>query len=464
MGIRRDRRRTLGQLAAGLGMAALPATWLRAASPDGRDGRGAAGKSSAAQAPAAGKTVPPAPVDNGPIRIGALYPLSGPLARGGNAMAIGARIAAEQFNRAGGIMGRKIELVLRDDKSNAAEAAGLGRDMLGSGIRFIVGGYLMAPGQAVISQIADNQGLFVATGAQAMSITHEAFSKSAFRAHSNIRMNLFAVAQAVAQEHPDVVRWGSVAPDNAIGAENCRVFGMALKRAFQKKWKKDVTIAAPVLLPVASNDYKEQVKRLNGSPVDGLFTGLAGADYLTFMTQAKEGGLHYQIKVWADVGQGLGVADGLAANMPKDNLWMPLAWYPQAKDHNAVGKQLLNNYTAMLKELRPELRPESRADSSRIDAGVHSGHVGMTSLLTAIRDARSLEVPAVRDRLEQVKFESASGPFRFRREDHQAIQNVVVVKLAQKNVDPGWEVSKTLTIRGDDVVEAPTPGQKYDEK
>jgi branched-chain amino acid transport system substrate-binding protein len=462
MSIRRDRRRTLGQLAAGLGAAAFPAMWLHAATSDSKDGKSAAGKSPAAKAPAAAKAAPPppAPVDTGPIRIGVLYPLSGPLARGGNSMAIGARIAAEQFNRTGGIMGRKIELVLRDDKSNAAEAAGLGSDMLGSGIRFIVGGYLTATGLAVISQIKDNQGLFVATGAQTMSITHEAFSKAAFRAQSNIRMNMFAVAQAVAQEHPDIVRWGGVAPDNAVGTENYRIFGMALKHAFQKKWKKDVTVAAPVLLPVASNDYKEHVKRLNSSTVDGLFTGLVGTDYLTFMKHAKDGGLHYQIKVWADIGQGLGVAEGLAANMPRDNFWMPLPWYPQAKDQNAVGKQLQNDYTAMAKELRPE----SRADSSRMDAAVHNGHVGMTALLTAIRDAKSLEPPAVRDKLEQVKFESASGPFRFRREDHQAIQNVVVVKLTQKNSDPGWEVTKALTIKGDDIVEAATPGQKHDEK
>lgn len=459
MGIRKDRRRTLGQLAAGLGMAALPATWLGAATPDGK---AAPGKSAATKVPAAAKAPPPPPppVETGPIRIGAMYPLSGPVARGGNAMAIGARIAVEQFNRAGGIMGRKIELVLRDDKSNAAEAAGLGRDMLDSGIRFIVGGYLTAPGQAVISQIRGDQGVFVATGAQAMSITHEAFSKAAFRAQSNIRMNLFAVAQAIAQEHPAILRWGGVAPDNAIGTENYRVFGMAIKRAYQKKWKKDVTVAEPVLLPVAAKDYKEQIKRVNSSPVDGLFTGLAGTDYLSFMAQAKEAGLHYQIKVWADIGQGLGVAEGLAASMPKDNLWMPLPWYPQAKDHNAVGKQLLGDYTAMAKELRPE----SRADSSRMDAGVHNGHVGMTALLTAIRDAKSLEPPAVRDKLAQVKFESASGPFRFRREDHQAIQNVVVVKLTQKNVDPGWEVTKSLTVKGEDIIEAPAPGQKYDEK
>jgi len=69
----------------------------------------------------------------------------------------------------------------------------------------------------------------------------------------------------------------------------------------------------------------------------------------------------------------------------------------------------------------------------------------------------------VRVALERVEFESANGPFRFRREDHQGITNIQVLKFKQKAGDPGWEVSKVVTVRGEDVVEPPSPGQKYSE-
>jgi len=384
-----------------------------------------------------------------PIKIGVIYPLSGPLAKSGNAMATGAKIAAEQFNRAGGVMGRKIEIVARDDKANPAEAALVGRELMGAGIKFMVGGYLTAPGMAIVNLLKENNALYLLTGSQIMSLTHENYNENAFRAQTNGRMNLFAAAEAVAKEHPTVTKWGGATPDNQFGTDNYRIFTIALKKAY-KKIGKNIETLDPVLLPFPGNDFKVQIARLMSSPAEALYTGQVGADYFTFMGQAKQLGLYNKIKVWVDAGQGVSVADGLGANMPKDNLWTPAQWYPYAKDANAVSKQLLKDYTDMTKDTKP-------------DTAIFNGHVGMTALLTAIRNAKSLETSVVRVALERVDFESASGTFRFRREDHQAIQNSVVLKIAQKAGDPGWEVTKTLTIRGEDIIEPAAPGKKYEE-
>lgn len=420
MSFKQDRRDALKQMAAGAGMVAL----------------GPVGSAFAQQQP---------------IKIGVVYPISGPLAKSGNAMANGARVAVEQFNRAGGLRGRKIEVVVRDDKANPAEAALVGRELLGAGIKFIVGGFLAAPGMAIVNLLKENNALFLFTGSQIMSLTHENFNENAFRAQTNVRMNLFAAAEAVAQEHPTITRWGGATPDNSFGTDNYRLFGVAIKKAFQKKWKKDVEVAAPVMLPFPGNDYKVQIAQLMSSPVEALYTGMVGADYYAFMAQAKQLGLHDKIRVWIDAGQGVAIAEGLGANMPRDNLWTPSQWYPYAKDAGAVSKQLIKDYTALTRE-------------TKVDPAVHNGHAGMTALLTAIKKANSLEPAVVRAGLERVEFESASGTFKFRREDHQAIQNAVVLKLGQKAGDPGWEVSKTFSIKGEDIIEPAGPGQRYEEK
>ncbi len=52
-----------------------------------------------------------------PIRIGAILPLSGTQAIAGQAWLAGTEIAIEQANRNGGVMGRTLELVVRDDKA-----------------------------------------------------------------------------------------------------------------------------------------------------------------------------------------------------------------------------------------------------------------------------------------------------------------------------------------------------------
>lgn len=69
----------------------------------------------AAQAPA-----PPAPpADSTTIRIGLIFPLTGGSADMGNSARVGAQVAVNEINEVGGYLGRKLQLVIRDDEANA---------------------------------------------------------------------------------------------------------------------------------------------------------------------------------------------------------------------------------------------------------------------------------------------------------------------------------------------------------
>ena len=68
----------------------------------------------AAQAPA-----PPAPpADSTTIRIGLIFPLTGGSADMGNSARVGAQVAVNEINEVGGYLGRKLQLVIRDDEAN----------------------------------------------------------------------------------------------------------------------------------------------------------------------------------------------------------------------------------------------------------------------------------------------------------------------------------------------------------
>ena len=58
----------------------------------------------------------------GTIKIGVNQPLTGPVAASGNFVVNGARIAADEINAKGGVLGSKLELVVEDNKSNPTEA------------------------------------------------------------------------------------------------------------------------------------------------------------------------------------------------------------------------------------------------------------------------------------------------------------------------------------------------------
>ena len=58
-----------------------------------------------------------------PIKIGVIQPLSGPVAASGNYIRMGAEIGRDWVNARGGVLGRKVELLIEDNKSDPKEAA-----------------------------------------------------------------------------------------------------------------------------------------------------------------------------------------------------------------------------------------------------------------------------------------------------------------------------------------------------
>src|SRR5262252_10514633 len=56
------------------------------------------------------------------IKIGVTQPLTGAFAASGNYVAQGAKIAEDEINKAGGVLGKQIQLIIEDNKSNPTEA------------------------------------------------------------------------------------------------------------------------------------------------------------------------------------------------------------------------------------------------------------------------------------------------------------------------------------------------------
>src|SRR6266700_8302414 len=64
------------------------------------------------------------------IKVGVIQPLTGAFAASGNYVANGAKIAADEINAKGGVLGKKLELVVEDNKSNPTEAAAVAEKLI----------------------------------------------------------------------------------------------------------------------------------------------------------------------------------------------------------------------------------------------------------------------------------------------------------------------------------------------
>ena len=85
------------------------------------------------------------------IRIGFHAPLTGFAAADGKSAVQGAELAVEQINAAGGVNGRKLELVVQDDQARPDQAVPLANKYIGDGFKLVVSGSYSGPTRAAAS-------------------------------------------------------------------------------------------------------------------------------------------------------------------------------------------------------------------------------------------------------------------------------------------------------------------------
>ena len=102
----------------------------------------------AAVVTAAGAAAFSPPVAAQVIRIGFHAPLTGFAASDGKSALQGAELAVEQINAAGGVNGRKLELVVQDDQAKAEQALPLANKYIGDGLKLVVSGSYSGPTRA----------------------------------------------------------------------------------------------------------------------------------------------------------------------------------------------------------------------------------------------------------------------------------------------------------------------------
>ncbi|MBD8905764.1 ABC transporter substrate-binding protein [Methylorubrum zatmanii] len=97
-----------------------------------------------------------------PLKIGLAVPLTGPDAGFGQGARLGAEQAVTEINRAGGVMGRKLQLVAQDDAADPKQAAAVARRFAEGGVRFVIG-HLTSGASAAASPVYEEAGIVSVT-------------------------------------------------------------------------------------------------------------------------------------------------------------------------------------------------------------------------------------------------------------------------------------------------------------
>ncbi|MDR2161107.1 MAG: branched-chain amino acid ABC transporter substrate-binding protein [Desulfovibrio sp.] len=112
-----------------------------------------------------------APSLAGPVKIGLLAPLTGPFASEGQDMKNLVSLLAEELNRAGGVNGSPVEVVVEDDGSAPRSAANAANRLVARGVPVVVGTYGSAVTEASQEIFAEAGIVQIATGSTAIRLT-----------------------------------------------------------------------------------------------------------------------------------------------------------------------------------------------------------------------------------------------------------------------------------------------------
>ena len=360
-----------------------------------------------------------------PIRIGVVTPLSGTYAGIGQQVKWGLDLAAAQINAAGGVMGRKLELMYEDEEANPAVATQKAEKLFQvSKVDFLTG-TVNSGSTLAVGQVAERNNKLIATTVSfADSITADKCSPNVFRVNARAGMQSAALADWMAKEKPNANVF-YLGPDYEMGRSTVAAF----KAAAEAKGAKTV---GEVFAPLDNKDYSPFFGQLRSSKPTVIYTSVAGNDTVRLFTQMAEFGVNRNVQV---VGaSGTVTSQNLAAIGKAADGFVTGVGYSPSID-SAENRKFVAEFEAVAKT-KPDLYG---ADSYGV----------LFFYKAAVEKAKSVETDKLRDAMRGLQWATPQGTKTLRAGDHQAMQDMYAVRVNNGQFEIVGKVAAAAAIGPD---------------
>jgi branched-chain amino acid transport system substrate-binding protein len=250
------------------------------------------------------------------IRIGHLTPITGFLGPLGEFAQMGVKLAAEEINAAGGVLGRKVELVIEDSVNPQTASAKAERLVERDKVAMIIGEISSASALA-IGQVANRtKTVFINTGANSDALRGASCNPFMFHIEAANSMMVTAVGTYLKTENMiKGKKWYSLTADYAFGHD---LFRVAKKFVTENGGE----FIGEELVPTDATDFSPYLLKIRQAQPDIVASNLAGNQITNFIKQYAEYGLQFPIT-------GFGFDTAVAWGAGKGNfsgIW-PLIWH-----------------------------------------------------------------------------------------------------------------------------------------
>jgi branched-chain amino acid transport system substrate-binding protein len=348
------------------------------------------------------------------IKIGVTQPLTGAFAASGNYVAQGAKIAEEEINKAGGVLGKKIQLIVEDNKSNPTEAVATAEKLIvRDKVPVMLGAWSSTLTLAVMPKLEEYKVPMLVETSSSGKITTSG-NPYIFRISPTSEMEAVAFSPL----------FKKMAIKNAAFLSTNNDFGLGAANEFAKAAEKEgVKVVARETMDPKATDFSAQLAKIKASGADTVFVNTAVEQATLILKQAKDQQLTARIiTTGGSVSPDQLIAQAGEAANGSYHLVFFTPWFPEAVKNPEIAKKFV------------ALWNEKKHPVGGLTEGFRAWD-GLHVIVAAIKAAGKAEPEAITKAMWDVKVKGINGDIAFikqgpaGKESAQNVPSVYLVKI-----------------------------------
>src|SRR5512135_3545211 len=322
----------------------------------------------------------------------------------------GWQLAVEEINAAGGINGKKLVVISKDDGGKPADAQTAANELVSSeNVAMLAGTFLSNIGLAVSDFANQKKVFFLAAEPLTDAITWAKGNRYTFRLRPSNYMQAAMLVEEAAKL--PAKRWATIAPNYEYGQSAVAVF----KKLMSEK-RPDIVWVDEQWPPFGKIDAGPVVQALAAANPEAILNVTFGADLVKFVREGNTRGLFKDRTVVSFLTGEPEYLDPLKEETPEGWIVTGYPWYSiKTPEHDAFLKAYQTKYN----------------DYPRLGSIV--GYETIKAAAAILAKANSTDADKLIAAAEDVKFATAFGEATFRKIDHQSTLGAFVGKTALKD-------------------------------
>lgn len=321
----------------------------------------------------------------------------------------GWQLALEEINSAGGVLGKKLEIISRDDAGEPGTAVTIAEELiLKEKVVLLLGSFLSNVGLALSDFAKRNKILYFATEPLSDALVWRKGNRYTFRLRPSNSMQNAMLAEEAAKS--EAKRWATIAPNYAYGKDAVASFKKLLKAK-----RPDVEFVAEQWPALFNINAGAEIQALTDANPEAIYNALFASDLAKFVREGKLRNAFKNVFVVSLLTGEPEYLDPLREEAPQGWLVTGYPWYdinsPQHNKFLQAYQKRFNDY------------PRN---------GSLVGYNAMYAIYHMLKKAGSTDTEKMIQAMEGLTFDSIVGPIAFRKIDHQSTMGAFVGYTALK--------------------------------